>query len=78
MVFIMKLQKIEDEALHLPKKERSALIQKLVLSLDTPSSEELREDWLFEAKRRAGDLDDGKLQAVPGGEVLRKARALVK
>ncbi|RLA39209.1 MAG: addiction module antitoxin RelB [Gammaproteobacteria bacterium] len=74
----MKPQKIEDEALHLPKEERIALIQKLILSFDTPSTEELREDWLFEAKRRAAALDDGKLQAVPGDEVIKKARALIK
>lgn len=73
----MKAQKIEDEALHLSKEERIALIQKLILSFDRPSMEELREDWLFEAKRRAGTLDDGKLQAVPGDEVIKKARAYI-
>jgi len=77
-VFIMNIQKIEDEVLHLPKDERAALVQKIVLSFDTPSKEELQEDWLLEAKRRAGNLDDGVLLAVPGDEVLRKARALVK
>jgi len=33
----MSLQKIENEALHLPKEERAKLIQRLVLSLDSPS-----------------------------------------
>lgn len=42
-------EKIEAEALHLPKKERAALIQKLALSLDSPSPEELREASLYEA-----------------------------
>lgn len=32
----MDIQKIENEALHLPRKERADLIQRLVLSLDTP------------------------------------------
>tara|TARA_B110000977_G_C10619878_1_gene315758 strand:+ start:243 stop:467 length:225 start_codon:yes stop_codon:yes gene_type:complete len=74
----MNIQEIEDEALHLPKDERAALVQKLVLSLDAPSTEELQEDWLLEAKRRAEELDVGVVLAVPGDEVLRKARALVK
>ena len=74
----MKLQKIEDEILHLPKEERAALIQKLVLSFDTPSPIELREDWLSEAKSRAKDLDDGLVQAVSGDAVIQKARALIK
>jgi hypothetical protein len=77
-VFIMNFQKIENEALHLPKKERAALIQKLVLSLDIPSADELRADWLLEAENRAKELDDGSVQPIPGNEVLRKARALIK
>ncbi|CAN7217129.1 addiction module protein [Pseudomonas sp. LjRoot71] len=74
----MDLQKIEDEALHLPKKERAQLIQRLVLSLDAPSEEELRADWLLEARRRAEELDSGAVQAVPGDEVMKKARALIR
>jgi putative addiction module component (TIGR02574 family) len=74
----MDLQKIEDEALHLPKDERAQLIQRLVLSLDSPSVEELRADWLLEARRRAEELDSGAVQAVPSDEVMRKARALLR
>lgn len=74
----MDLQKIEDEALHLPKDERAQLIQRLVLSLDSPSVEELRADWLLEARRRAEELDSGLVQAVPSDEVMRKARALLR
>lgn len=74
----MNLRSIEDEALHLPKEERALLIQRLVLSLDSPSEEELRSDWLHEARRRAEELDEGVVQAVPGEDVLKKARALIK
>lgn len=74
----MSLQKIEDEALHLPKEERAQLIQRLVLSLESPTEEELKSDWLFEARRRAEELDNGSVQAVPGDDVMRKARALIK
>jgi putative addiction module component (TIGR02574 family) len=74
----MDLQNIESEALHLTREERAKLMQKLVLSFDTPDPEELRADWLSEAERRARELDDGALRAVPGHEVIRKARALVK
>ncbi|MFI8744384.1 addiction module protein [Pseudomonas sp. NPDC077186] len=74
----MDLQKIEDEALHLPRDERAQLIQRLVLSLESPSDEELRADWLLEARRRAEELDSGSVQAVPSDEVMRKARALIR
>lgn len=74
----MNLQKIEDEALQLANAERAQLIQRLVLSLESPSAKELVSDWLLEASRRAEELDNGKVQSVPGDEVMRKARALTK
>lgn len=74
----MNLQKIEAEALHLSRQERAVLIQKLVLSLDNPSPEELREDWLSESRLRAAELDSGKVRAISGDEVLRKARSLLE
>ena len=74
----MNLRKIEDEALHLPKEERARLVQRLVLSLESPSEEELRSDWLLEARRRAEELDSGSVEAVSGEDVMRKARTLTK
>ncbi|WP_089715946.1 addiction module protein [Halomonas daqiaonensis] len=74
----MDFHKIEDQALHLPKEERAQLIQRLVLSLESPSEEELSSDWLLEARRRAEELDNGLVQAVPGDDVMRKARALIR
>ena len=74
----MKLQKIEDEALLLPREERAQLIQRLVLSLESPSTEELRSDWLQEARRRAAEIDNGSIQAVPAEEVMKRARSLIK
>lgn len=74
----MNFQRIEDEALHLSKEERAQLIQRLVLSLEMPSEEELKSDWLLEARRRADELDTGSVLTVPGDDVMRKARALIK
>ncbi len=74
----MDFQTIETEALHLSREERTRLIKQLVLSLDTPSKEELRDDWLREAQRRATEWDEGVIQPTPGDEVLKKARALIR
>ena len=74
----MDLQSIEDEARHLPREELAQLIQRLVLSLESPSEEDLKSDWLLEARRRADELDSGSAQAVPGDTVMRKARELLK
>jgi putative addiction module component (TIGR02574 family) len=74
----MNLQKIEEEALHLSKEERAQLIQRLVLSLESRSDRELTSDCLFEARRRAEELDEGTVRVVPSEDVMRKARALLK
>jgi hypothetical protein len=42
----MNLKQIEAEALHLTEEERAELAQKLLLSLDSPSEEEITADWL--------------------------------
>ena len=74
----MKLNQIEAEALNLSGEERAELAQKLLLSLDTPSEEEIAEDWLMEAQRRARELNEGIVQPVPAEEVRRKAQALLR
>jgi putative addiction module component (TIGR02574 family) len=74
----MNLKQIEDEALHLPEDQRAALAQKLLLSLDASSDNEIAEDWLAEARRRARELENGTVQPIPAEEVSRKARALLR
>jgi putative addiction module component (TIGR02574 family) len=74
----MNLKQIEDEALHLSEEERAELAQKLLLSLDAPTVNEIEEDWLIEARRRARELDEGLVQPIPAEEVRKKARALLR
>jgi len=74
----MNLREIEAEALHLSEEERAELAQKLLLSLDTPSQNEIAEDWLVEAHLRAKELDEGVVQPIPAEEVRRKAQALLR
>jgi putative addiction module component (TIGR02574 family) len=74
----MNLLEIEREALHLSEEERAELVQKLLLSLDSPSEREISEAWLVEADRRARELDKGLVQPVPAEEVRRKAMSLLR
>ncbi|MCP5291283.1 MAG: addiction module protein [Burkholderiales bacterium] len=74
----MKFNQIEAEAPSLSKEERAELAQKLLLSFDTPSEEEIAEDWLMEAQRRARDLDEGIVQPVSAKGVRRKAQAFLR
>ncbi len=74
----MRLKQIELEALHLPENERAELAQKLLLSLDSPSEDEISDDWLLEASRRAKDLDSGLVQPISAEDVRLKAQALLR
>ena len=73
----MDRQSLEHEALSLPPEDRAKLAQKLLLSLDTLSEEELEQAWLVEADRRARELDRGDVQPISAEEVRRKARELL-
>jgi len=64
----MNAKQIEVEALHLTLDERAALAQKLLLSLDSPTPDDILGEWLVEARRRAQALDDGTVKAVPAEE----------
>jgi len=74
----MNLNEIKNEALHLPEGDRANLAQELLISLDVPSQDEVADDWLLEAQRRAKDLDDGVVLPIPVEEVRRKAQALLR
>lgn len=74
----MNLQQIETEALTLPEEERAALAQKLILSLDPSGNTDLTDEWLAEAMRRAVELDNGTVKAIPADEVREKAKALLR
>ncbi len=69
---------VEHEALCLSPEDRAKLAQKLLLSLDALSEEELEDAWLTEGNRRARELDRGEVQPIPADEVRRKARALLR
>ena len=74
----MGTRTLQQAALELPPDERADLAQKLLLSLDEPSEEELAQSWLLEARRRAEELDRGEVRPISAEEVRRKARALLR
>ena len=74
----MKSKTLQEAALGLSPDERAELAQKLLLSLDDPSEEDITQTWLSEAARRARELDRGEVQPIPGEDVRRKARSLLR
>ena len=74
----MKSKELQRTVLELPADERAELAQRLLLSLDDPSEEELSRPWLSEAAQRARDLDSGDVRPIAAEDVRRKARALLR
>jgi putative addiction module component (TIGR02574 family) len=74
-VMSVAMQKIESEALNLDIHSRANLVGKLLLSLDEPTVSEVERLWLDEADRRLHDYRSGKVQAIPGNEVFKRAIA---
>nr|VFK48793.1 MAG: Putative addiction module component [Candidatus Kentron sp. TC] len=70
----MNLQEIQNEALHLPERDRAELAQRLLVSLDSPAEDRIPTDWLLEAKSRVGELNGSIVRLVPSEEIARKAQ----
>jgi len=75
------LEKLEAQALKLSTKERSELVQRLIVSLDgepegTP--EEIAKAWEDEIARRVADMDAGRTKWNSLEEVMTEARARIK
>lgn len=69
------LAAVEEEALRLSRSDRAKLAYELLESLDAEVGDE---SILETVKRRAEELESGKVQAIPAEEVFRKGRALLK
>jgi putative addiction module component (TIGR02574 family) len=61
-------ERIEAEALKLPRSERARLAEALIASLDEEA--EIDEAWRQEIARRVEDLRSGSVAVVPSEEVF--------
>ncbi len=67
--------RVIEEALSLPADVRLSLVEKLLISLNLPIDEEIDRLWAEEAERRVSQIEEGKINLVPGEEVFNKIRA---
>lgn len=72
------VDKLLEQALQLPEKERGELAGRLLRSLESHEDEELAPDaweaaWSEEIDRRMREVRDGKVQLVDGEAVFRAA-----
>lgn len=73
----LTLEQLTSEAMKLPATLRILLADKLVESLDAEELDEIQRLWSVEAIRRRDEIRSGKVQAIPGEEVLEEVRRLV-
>jgi len=67
------IEALEAQVLSLPTPERSRLLDKLILSLD--SDIKVEEAWKTEAKRRDDEIESGDSEELALDDVLAKLRA---
>ena len=73
------LGNLESEVLSLPRDERARLARLILLSLDSDSYEDpnaVEQAWAEEIERRVADLRSGRVQAIPGEQVLEELKDL--
>lgn len=74
----MKTEDIEKEALRLPKQKRAELAERLLISLEDVSDENVEDAWLRAARVRAEELDAGAVKPISGEEMDRRVRELLR
>ena len=66
--------KILDQALSLPNDRRAVLVDRLLNSLGLPADEDVDRLWAEEAERRLGEIRSGRVETIPGDQVLAEIR----
>jgi putative addiction module component (TIGR02574 family) len=74
------LEELESQALQLSPQERSKLIHRLIVSLESESTESpdvIAKAWDEEIARRVADMEAGRTQWIPADEVFKKIDAAI-
>ncbi|HEY3900327.1 MAG TPA: addiction module protein [Chthoniobacter sp.] len=73
----LTVEQLAAEAMQLPAASRAELAERLVESLDFAGDDQLQKIWTAEAVRRRDEVRDGKVQPIPGEEVIAEVRRMV-
>jgi putative addiction module component (TIGR02574 family) len=73
----LTLDQIAEEAMQLPPASRALLADKLVESLESEDLDEIQRLWAEEAVRRRDEIRSGKVNPIPGEQVIEEVRRLV-
>ena len=70
------IAEIEEKFRSLSTEDKAELIRSLIAELDGPADAERA--WLDEAKRRHGELAEGKMEPIPADRVFENLRSRLK
>jgi len=73
----LTIDELTKEALRLPSSSRALLAERMVQSLDAAETDEIQKLWAAEAVRRRDEIRSGRIQPIPGEQVLAEVRRLV-
>ena len=73
----LTIDEITTEAMQLPVSSRAELAEKLVESLDFPENDDIQRAWAAEAISRRDEVRSGRVQTIPGEQVLAEVRRML-
>ena len=73
----LTLDQLAEEAMQLPPSARALLAERMVESLEAGERDEVERAWAAEAVRRRDEVRSGRVQPVPGDQVLAEVRNAV-
>jgi putative addiction module component (TIGR02574 family) len=73
----LTLDQLAEEAMQLPPASRALLAERMVESLDAGDRDEIERAWTTEALRRRDEVRSGRVQPIPGEQVVAEIRNAV-
>ena len=72
------LEDLQRQTRALTPREKATLARSLIEELDTAFDAEVEELWIAESQRRYEAFLNGELEALPGDEVMARARSRLR
>ncbi len=73
----LTVDQLAEEAMQLPPASRALLAERMVESLDAGDRDEVERAWATEAVRRRDEVRSGRVQSIPGEQVVAEIRDAV-
>ena len=73
----LSFDQLAAEAMQLPAPSRALLAERMVASLNADERDEVERAWAAEAVRRRDEVRSGRVQPIPGEQVVAEVRNAV-